>query len=103
MAGVKGRSGGPRPGSGRPKKKPDAALQVEPAKADATEEARGFLQRVMRGEVDPSPAQLHAAKALLSAGVKVAPAGKKEAAEEASKTAHAGTSWADLLGGAPAQ
>jgi len=57
MAGVKGRSGGARPGAGR---KPKAA---EPA---TTEDSKEFLTMAMQGLVDPSPAQLKAAIALLS-------------------------------------
>ena len=78
MAGVKGRSGGARPGSG-PKPKPavDAAL---------IDSAAEFLLQVMQGKLKPSVDQMTAAKALLSASA----AGKKEAKQEAAKSAGAG-------------
>ncbi len=53
MAGVKGRSGGARPGAGRPPKQPDA----QPVAMDPL----AFLEAVMRGSIDPTGAQLKAA------------------------------------------
>lgn len=89
MAGVKGRSGGARPGSG-PKPRPP---QTEIADAEAgnalPSEAEAFLRLVMLGQVVPSVPQLEAAKML--ARLHAAPAGgKKEAAKNAAKQATAG-------------
>mgnify|MGYP001023509152 CR=1 FL=1 len=53
MAGVKGRSGGARPGAGRPRKTAD----VQPADMEPLE----FLAAVMRGSIEPTGAQLKAA------------------------------------------
>lgn len=80
MAGVKGRSGGKRTGAGR-KPQPPAQSEVQDAKQ--------FLERVVRGEVVPSPAQLDAAKALLPyQHRKLGETGKKERKqEEAGKVA----------------
>ena len=80
MAGVKGRSGGKRPGAGR---KPQPPVQCEIG------DAKDFLEKVVRGEVLPSPAQLDAAKALLPyQHRKLGETGKKEQKqEEAGKVA----------------
>jgi hypothetical protein len=51
--------GGARPGAGRPRKKP------APFDGD---DAGAFLRAVMRGEIEPAPAQIQAAKALLRLG-----------------------------------
>ena len=56
MAGVKGRSGGARPGAGRPPKKADSNRFDDPLE---------FLKAVWRGEVQASPAQVRAATASL--------------------------------------
>jgi hypothetical protein len=55
--------GGARPGAGRPRKV---------AGSFSGDDARAFLQLVMRGEIEAAPAQIQAAKALLraSGGVK---------------------------------
>jgi len=57
MAGAKGRSGGARPGAGRPKKGPPPPN----AFADPLE----FLQAVWTGEIEASAAQVRAATAAL--------------------------------------
>ena len=56
MAGVKGRSGGARPGAGRKPKEPDLV---------STDDSKTFLTQAMQGVIEPSPAQLKAAIALL--------------------------------------
>lgn len=89
MAGVKGRSGGARPGSGRKPKlaslpPPEAAM---PAGGTGVE----FLRSVMHGQIIPTIPQLEAAKVL--ARLEAAPAsagGKKDAAKEAAKKASLG-------------
>lgn len=76
MAGVKGRSGGARKGAGR-KPRPPAIVDGEVG------DAKGFLERVVRGELLPSAAQLDAAKALLPyQHRKLGEAGKKEQRQE---------------------
>lgn len=52
MAGVKGRSGGARPGAGRKKRPTTSASQRDPLE---------FLLDVMQGVVEPSTAQMQAA------------------------------------------
>lgn len=86
MAGVKGRSGGARPGAGRPKKEPVvltlSAIYDEPDK---------FLRAVMNDSGTEAKLRIDAAKALLSAQVRRAEnGGKKEAKTAAAKTAGAG-------------
>lgn len=86
MAGVKGRSGGARPGAGRPKKEPVvltlSAVYDEPEK---------FLKAVMNDSGTEAKLRVDAAKALLSAQVRRAEnGGKKEAKAAAAKTAGAG-------------
>lgn len=81
MAGVKGRSGGARPGAGRKPKEPEylnlSAVYDEPEK---------FLKAVMNDGGSDSKLRVDAAKALLSAKVRRAEnGGKKEAMAEAAK------------------
>lgn len=80
MAGVKGRSGGARPGAGRKPRPPqDKALAEPPLSADGVplpSDAKGFLLKVMLGQVVPSVPQLEAAKLL--ARLEAAPVGKKQ-------------------------
>lgn len=80
MAGVKGRSGGSRPGAGRKPQSPAV---------NGIGDAREFLERVVRGELLPSIAQLDAAKALLPyQHRKLGDTGKKEQKkDEAGKVA----------------
>ena len=108
MAGVKGRSGGARPGAGRPRKiptviaAPSAGVPPPPAAAvkrkKSTEpevlsvesmEPMEFLEKVMLGRIDASPAQVSAAKGLMAYKHKKAEEeGKKAAAaKKASQTA----------------
>lgn len=64
MAGVKGRSGGPRPNSGGAR--PGAGRKPKPPPvAEPTDESDplAFLISVMQGRLDASPAQLKAAVA----------------------------------------
>ncbi|CAB5708958.1 hypothetical protein DR66_2570 [Delftia acidovorans] len=75
MSGVKGRSGGARPGAGRPPKEP-AYLNLsvtydEPAK---------FLKAVMNDSGTEAKLRIDAAKALLSAEVRRGENGGKKAA-----------------------
>lgn len=91
MAGVKGRSGGARPGAGRKKKPP--ATETQPESPGQKPEglpgsAADFLRMVMAGRIVPSVPQLEAAKLL--ARLEVAPKGKKEAANEAAGKVAAG-------------
>ena len=91
MAGVKGRSGGARPGAGRKPRPPqDKALPEPPQQPDGEplpSDAKEFLVKVMRGQVVPSVPQLEAAKLL--ARLEAAPAGgkKQQQAEQAGKVA----------------
>ena len=104
MAGVKGRSGGARPGAGRPRKLPSVttAAPAPPAKKTAPKkstdpevvltdgmEPMEFLEKVMLGRIDASPAQVSAAKGLMAYKHKKAEEeGKKAAAaKKASQTA----------------
>lgn len=86
MAGVKGRSGGARPGAGRPKN--------EPVKLELNviyDEPDKFLKAVMNDSGTEAKLRVDAAKALLSAQVRRAEnGGKKEAKAAAAKTAGAG-------------
>ncbi len=81
MAGKPGRSGGSRPGAGRPPKEPPVisveAMYDEPDK---------FLLSVMNDASADARLRVDAAKALLSAKVRRAEnGGKKEAQQEAAK------------------
>ena len=81
MAGVKGRSGGARPGSGPKPKEPEyltlSAIYEEPDK---------FLNAVMNDSGSDAKLRVDAAKALLSAQVRRAEnGGKKEQQAEAAK------------------
>lgn len=83
MAGVKGRSGGARPGAGRKPRPPATTAAPEPPQFDgepAPSDAREFLTKVMRGQIVPSVPQLEAAKLL--ARLEAAPAGGKKAAKQ---------------------
>lgn len=86
MAGVKGRSGGARPGAGRPKKEP-----VVLTLSMVYDEPEKFLKAVMNDNGTEAKLRIDAAKALLSAQVRRAEnGGKKEAKAAAAKTAGAG-------------
>ncbi len=110
MAGVKGRSGGPRknaggkrPGAGRKPKHPkpaapSAATVSSPAKSDKpaepdapasavdTTDAKLFLERVMSGQIIANDTQLRAAQALLPfQHKKLGETGKKEQRNEEAK------------------
>lgn len=86
MAGVKGRSGGARPGAGRPKKEQPETVVV------SERDPLQFLLDVMQGLIEPTMAQLKAAQA---AAQYVHPkkgesSGKKEEAEAKAKAAAGG-------------
>jgi len=86
MAGVKGRSGGARPGAGRPKKEP-----VVLTLSAVYDEPERFLKAVMNDSGAEAKLRVDAAKALLSAQVRrLENGGKKEAKAAAAKTAGAG-------------
>lgn len=86
MTGVKGRSGGARPGAGRPKKEP-----VVLTLSTIYDEPDKFLKAVMNDSGTEAKLRVDAAKALLSAQVRRAEnGGKKDAKAEAAKSAGAG-------------
>lgn len=88
MPGVKGRSGGARPGAGRPKKDPADDLTIATSGEQTPAE---FLATVMNSNMVADKLRIDAAKALLSAEVRRAEnGGKKEAKAAAAKTAGAG-------------
>ena len=77
MAGVKGRSGGARPGAGRPPKEP-TILQL----ASQYEDPRAFLRAVMNDAATDVKIRVDAAKALMPyEHQKPGETGKKEAAK----------------------
>ena len=86
MAGVKGRSGGPRanaggarPGAGRKPKEPAASTHEDPLE---------YLRAVWMGHVDANMAQVSAAKAALPfVHQKLGETGKKEQKADAAKDA----------------
>lgn len=83
MAGVKGKSGGPRPNSGGyrensgPDRKPPAFLD--------TQDPKEFLQAVMEGRIDPTASQVAAAKTLFAHKYPKEELGKKEQKEKKAK------------------
>ncbi|WP_202759303.1 hypothetical protein [Delftia acidovorans] len=87
MSGVKGRSGGARPGAGRPSKEP-AYLNLsvtydEPAYLNLSvtyDEPAKFLKAVMNDSGTEAKLRIDAAKALLSAEVRRGENGGKKAA-----------------------
>jgi hypothetical protein len=85
MAGVKGRSGGARPGAGR-KPKPKAA----PAEVKESDMLR-LLQQIAMGQVNATPIQVRAAIAAVQyTHTKRADGGKKEEAAGKAKEAAGG-------------
>ena len=92
MAGVKGRSGGARPGAGRKKAEP-VFIAPEAAKAVAGEplDPRPTLELVALGHMEVSPAQMKALLALLPyVHTKKGEGGKKDEKADAAKKAGAG-------------
>lgn len=82
MAGVKGRSGGPRPNSGGAR--PGAGRKPKPAVLIDGRDPLAFLLDVMQGLIEPSPAQLKAATAAAKfMHAPKAPSGKKESKNDA--------------------
>lgn len=124
MAGVKGRSGGARPGAGRKKLKVDAvsvelepqahggalkrshAAEPEPAVVPGDMDPLEFLEGVMRGTIDATPLQVRAAVAAAQyRHMKKGDGGKKEEQAGKAKKAAAGRFGAPaaplkLVGGA---
>lgn len=85
MAGVKGRSGGKRPGAGR-KPKPKPETQVVEA-----EDMLDMLQKVALGHVEATPLQVRAAIAAVQyTHVKTGDGGKKDKQKEAADGAVSG-------------
>lgn len=88
MVGVKGRSGGARPGAGRkpkPKEPPKAPVVV------ASRDPLEFLLDVMQGVIEPTREQLRAAIAATQyKHPKKGDAGKKDVAAEKAKAVAAG-------------
>lgn len=92
MAGVKGRSGGARPGAGRKPKKPVSVVDMaEKSKSMAPEvvplsaydDPMVFLRSVWRGELEASPTQVRAATAALPfIHKKLGEGGKKDQKQE---------------------
>lgn len=89
MAGVKGRSGGARPGAGRPRK---AAVPVlEAPQASEAPDMLKFLTDVALGRIDASPTQVRAAVAAVQyTHTKRGDGGIKEGRQEAAKKAAGG-------------
>lgn len=90
MAGVKGRSGGARPGAGR---KPAPARKTK-AKAYQTDDPDEFLRAVMRDPRADFKDRMAAALALKKVGKAGAPQGKREQAAERAREAMGGRSLA---------
>lgn len=88
MAGVKGRSGGARPGAGRKPKPKEPPKQPEQA---ASRDPLEFLLDVMQGAIAPTREQMRAAIAATQyKHPKKGDAGKKEGATEKAKAAASG-------------
>lgn len=90
MAGVKGRSGGARPGAGRPRKTPAVEQQKAPTPIDA-DNMLELLQKVALGKVEATPLQVRAAIAAVQyTHVKAGDGGKKDARKDAAAAAAKG-------------
>ena len=95
MAGVKGRSGGPRPnsggarpGAGRP---PAESVFLDAPELSDAKSPREFLMALMNNAEADAKLRLDAAKALLSAEIRATEAkGKKEQKQEAAEAVAAG-------------
>lgn len=86
MAGVKGRSGGARPGAGRPRKTPAVEQQKAPTPVEGDVDMLTLLQQVALGRVSATPLQVRAAIAAVQyTHVKAGDGGKKEAQQEAAE------------------
>jgi len=99
MAGVKGRSGGARPGAGRKKAEP-VAVAPEVAKVVDGEplDPRPTLELIALGHMEVSPLQMKALLALLPyTNTKMGEGGKKDAKADLAKKVGAGK-----FGAAPA-
>lgn len=97
MAGKPGRSGGARPGAGRPKRKPEPISTV----AARQDDPKAFLLTVMNDAKADGKLRVDAAKALMpymhERKGATAAGGKKAQAEQAAQTAERGTTWSALL------
>jgi phage terminase small subunit len=87
MAGVKGKSGGHRPGAGR--KPAPKAPEPETVVTDQRDPLPWLLD-VMQGLIEPTPAQLRAAVAAAQYVHAKKEGGKKDEAADRAKTAGAG-------------
>lgn len=96
MAGVKGRSGGARPGAGRPPKLAAAVVATPDPETAVFDDPLEFLKAAMAGRIIPTLVQLDAAKAAIRY-THAAPAagGKKEQAAARAKTAAAAGKFAN--------
>lgn len=82
MAGVKGRSGGARPGAGRKPKQPSVTSYTDPLE---------FLRAVWMGDIDATAQQVRAAQAALPfEHQKLGEGGKKDKQADAAKEAARG-------------
>lgn len=97
MAGKPGRSGGARPGAGRPRKAPETLASV----AARHDDPKAFLLAVMNDGSADGKLRVDAAKALMpyihERKGAAAVGGKKAQAEQAAQTAGRGTGWSSLL------
>lgn len=90
MTGVKGRSGGARPGAGRPRKKQDDTPKAPPPQIKA-EDMLDLLQKVALGQVEATALQVRAAIAAVQyTHPKKAEGGKKAERSVAAKKASSG-------------
>jgi phage terminase small subunit len=89
MAGAKGKSGGKRPGAGRPKKPPEETIVDENG---VEREPLDFLRAVYNGRIEATTVQVRAAVAAAQyVHAKKGEGGKKESdADAAAKIASAG-------------
>lgn len=90
MAGVKGRSGGARPGAGRPRKPKDETPKAPPPVIEA-DNMLDMLQKVALGQVEATALQVRAAIAAVQyTHAKKGEGGKKGEKDAAAKKASAG-------------
>ena len=95
MAGIKGRSGGARPGAGRPRKPKDPVVPV----LEAGRDMLALLQDIALGKIEVNQTQLRAAIAAVQyTHPKMGEGGKKQQrAADAEKVAGAGGKFAPRL------
>lgn len=92
MAGVKGRSGGARPGAGRPQTPLQfSEVKSVPAEALTHKDPKGFLLSLMNNDEADLKLRIEAAKALMPfLHAKVGETGKKEQKQEAAERTASG-------------